>query len=122
MESFVRSSCRLYQRGHGDYLKNWVRRYISNHYMEVCSAGEMAEHLRMSPNYLRRKFKEATGQTLLEYLTDVRLTVAAELLKHRSNKVKEVSLQVGYENVSYFTHLFVKKYGVTPNEYMKYVQ
>ncbi len=122
MAGFVQACCGLYQRDHGDYLENWVRHYVSSHYMEPCTAEEMAEQLRMSPNYLRKKFKEATGQTLLEYLTDVRLTMAAQLLKHRATKVKEVSLQVGYENFSYFTHIFTKKYGVTPNEYKKMVQ
>ena len=119
---YIKGCCRLYQKDHGDYLENWVRQYIAGHYSEVCSAEEMAAELRMSPNYLRKKFKEATGQTLLEYLTDVRLAMAAQLLKRRDLKVKEVSIQVGYDNISYFTQLFAKKYGVTPNEYKKMVQ
>lgn len=56
----------------------------------------------MSPNYLRSLFKEATGKTILEYNTEMRLQRAAELLKNKKNKVREVSLAVGYENVSYF--------------------
>ena len=68
---------------------------------------------------MRKRFKEATGQTILEYLTELRLNKAAELLKTSTMKVKEVSVSVGYENIPYFTHLFSKKFGVTPNEYKK---
>jgi two-component system response regulator YesN len=46
---------------------------------------------------------------------------AAELLKNKKNKVREVSLAVGYENVSYFGVVFQKRFGVTPNEYRKMV-
>lgn len=63
----------------------------------------------MSPNYLRSLFKEATGKTILEYNTEMRLQRAAELLKNKKNKVREVSLAVGYENVSYFGVVFQKK-------------
>jgi YesN/AraC family two-component response regulator len=51
----------------------------------------------------------------------LRLAVAKELLKEGKIKVKDVSVKVGYDNISYFTQLFSKKYGVTPNEYKKMV-
>jgi two-component system response regulator YesN len=57
----------------------------------------------------------------LEYNTEMRLQRAAELLKNKKNKVREVSLAVGYENVSYFGVVFQKRFGVTPNEYRKMV-
>lgn len=97
------------------------KRYITDHYAELCSAENIANEVNLSPNYLRRKFKEATGQTILEYLTEVRLNKAAELLKTSTLKVKEISVRVGYENISYFTQLFSKEFGVTPNEYKKMV-
>ena len=81
----------------------------------------MAEGLRLSPNYLRSLFKAGTGQTILEYLTDFRLQKACELLKDKTQKVKDIGLLVGYENISYFSQVFVKHYGVTPNEYRKMV-
>lgn len=103
------------------YVTTWVRDYLEKNYMHVCSVEEMAEGIHLSPNYLRSLFKAGTGQTILEFITDFRLQKACELLKDKSLKVKDVSLKVGYENVSYFSQIFVKRYGVTPNEYRKMV-
>lgn len=121
MTEYICSCCQLYQKGTSRQLVSWVKRYITDHYAELCSAENIANEVNLSPNYLRRKFKEATGQTILEYLTEVRLNKAAELLKTSTLKVKEISVRVGYENISYFTQLFSKEFGVTPNEYKKMV-
>ena len=103
------------------YVTMWVRDYLEKNYMRVCSVEEMAEGIHLSPNYLRSLFKAGTGQTILEYVTDFRLQKACGFLRDKSLKVKDVSLLVGYENVSYFSQIFVKRYGVTPNEYRKMV-
>ena len=121
---YVESLCRFFKRQQEDpnyYVVAWVKDYIDKNYSGVCSVEEMAEGLRLSPNYLRSLFKAGTGQTILEYLTDFRLQKACEHLKDKTQKVKDISLQVGYENVSYFSQVFVKRYGVTPNEYRKMV-
>ena len=98
-----------------------IKKYLEQHYSGVCSVEEMAEVVHLSPNYLRSLFKEGMGQTIQEYVTDYRLIKACELLKHKTLRVKEVSRMVGYDNESYFGTIFVKKYGVTPNEYRKMV-
>ena len=116
---YVRICCQAHRESQDNHLLNWVMRYITDYYPEACSVEEIAEGLNLSPNYVRKRFKEATGQTILEYLTEFRLNKAAELLKTSTMKVKDVSVSVGYENIPYFTHLFSKKFGVTPNEYKK---
>jgi len=58
-----------------------------------------------------------TGYTILEYITDYRFSKAEQLLKDKKLKIKEVSCMVGYENVSYFTSLFTKRYGMSPRDY-----
>ena len=97
----------------------YVKKFVSLHYMEPCTVEEMADEVHLSPNYLRKKFKEETGMTILEYLTEERMRKACELLRDPAYKVKDVAVAVGYENISYFTQLFAKKFGVTPNEYRK---
>lgn len=94
---------------------------MQEHCSESANVEELATKAGLSPNYLRSLFKEATGKTILEYNTEMRLQKAAELLKDKKNKVREVSIAVGYENVSYFGVVFQKKFGVTPNEYRKMV-
>ena len=80
---------------------------------------EIAKEVYLSPNYIRTIFKEKMGETILDYLTKVRMNRAADLLKDKSLKVREVAHSVGYENVSYFCSIFHKHRGSTPNEYRK---
>lgn len=103
------------------YIITRIKEYLERNYSGTCSVEEMAEEVHLSPNYLRSLFKESMGQTILEYVTDYRLVKAVELLKDKTLRVKEVGRLVGYENESYFGSVFLKKYGVTPNEYRKMV-
>lgn len=98
-----------------------VKDYLQTHYKEALEIEALARNIGLSPNYLRSIFKEITGKTILEYSIEIKMEKAAVLLKNKSMKIKEVSAEVGYDNVSYFGTLFQKKYGVTPNEYRKMV-
>ncbi len=99
----------------------YVFDFVKSNYMKDCTVEEMAEGINVSPNYLRKKFKEESGMTILEYVTETRLKTAAQLLEDGSMKIKDVSLAVGYPNISYFTQVFSKRFGVTPNEYKKHL-
>lgn len=98
-----------------------TKTYLQKHCTENVGIEKLSRQIGLSPNYLRSLFKEVTGKTILEYSIELRMEKAAELLKNKSLKIKEVSAAVGYENVSYFGMLFQRKYGVTPNEYRKMV-
>ena len=101
------------------YVVRKVQEYVRSHYSQSVTVEDMAAEIHFSANYIRTIFKEGTGQTILEYITNYRFEQACELLKNPKYKVKEVSMQVGYENVSYFCSVFTKRYGETPNEYRK---
>lgn len=96
-----------------------VMETIDARYSQPLTVEQLAAEVYLSPNYIRTLFKEKSGETILEYLTKVRIRRAAELLKDRSLRVHEISKAVGYENVSYFCALFQKHRGVTPNDYRK---
>lgn len=93
--------------------------FIHENYHQDISIYDIADKLYLSPNYLRAIFKEETGETLLFYLTRLRIDKAAEYLRDPSLKIREVSNKVGYQNVSYFCSLFYKTKGMTPNEFRK---
>lgn len=105
--------------GKRDFVVKKVMEYVQEHYARVVSVEDMAREIHFSANYIRSIFKEGTGQTILEYLTDYRFKKACELLAHSEYKVKEVSLMVGYDNVSYFGSVFTRRFGMTPNEYRR---
>lgn len=111
-----------------DFLKNYkndneiivkVKSYISKNYMKDILIGDIADSIFLNSGYLCTLFKKETGNTLINYITEYRLKKAMELLKIKEMKISEISLQVGYSNISYFNSIFRKKTGLTPKEYRK---
>ncbi|QHQ60335.1 response regulator [Anaerocolumna sedimenticola] len=100
-----------------EYIVQCVKNYIITNYANIITIESIAEEIGLSPNYVRNIFKEKTGITLTEWITDYRLEEACNLLKDDKLKIKQISFMVGYENISYFCSVFAKKYGLSPNEY-----
>ncbi|MGO4537890.1 response regulator transcription factor [Paenibacillus sp. 2TAB19] len=96
-----------------------IAKLIADRYHLPITVEDIAKEVFLSPNYVRSIFKDKTGETILDYLTRIRMGHASELLKDRSLKVREIAHKVGYENVSYFCSVFQKHKGSTPNEYRK---
>jgi two-component system response regulator YesN len=93
-----------------------AKQYINQHYQENIKLEEVAEHLAMSPSYFSRYFSKATGQSFTEYVTDIRIKIAKELLRSAQYRVNEVSDMVGYDS-HYFSRIFKKATGLSPLEY-----
>ena len=93
-----------------------VLAYLEEHYQEDIGLNELAEKVGMSTAYLSVLFKNEVGTSYVKYLTNMRITQAKKLLKE-GHKVNEVSEMVGYSNYRYFSDIFKKHVGLTPNEY-----
>lgn len=110
-----------YYQMQGQGKKSWVvrqvREYVEMNYKNGLDLEQLGQQLYLSENYIRTIFKEQTGSTILEYITNYRFSKAEQLLKNKTLKIGTVSRMVGYENVSYFTSLFTKRYGISPREY-----
>lgn len=103
--------------GKASFVVKKVKEYVQKNYARSVTVDDMAAQIHLSSNYIRSIFKEGTGQTILEYITNYRFQRACELLREPTLKVKEVSSMVGYDNASYFCAVFTKRYGMSPNEY-----
>jgi len=103
---------------HNHLIKDVIS-LLQTNYDKSLSIDDIASTVQLSPNYLSFLFKEYTGQTVLEYLTEVRLEKAEDMLKSTSYKIYEISHRVGYENPSYFCMLFQKRNKVTPNQFRR---
>ncbi|OGX83088.1 hybrid sensor histidine kinase/response regulator transcription factor [Hymenobacter coccineus] len=79
----------------------------------------LANDLCLSQSVLYRRIKSITGQTTVEFIRDVRMKRAAQLLTHSQLRITEIAFQVGVENVKYFRKTFQKIYGMAPSEYAK---
>lgn len=92
--------------------------YIQEHYMEDdMSLNRLASYVNMSPSYFSSIFSQESGQTFVEYLTEVRMEKAKELLMCSNQKISEIVYQVGYKNSHYFNYIFKKTQNCSPREY-----
>lgn len=92
--------------------------YIHNNKFRFIYAKDIAHAIRVNRSYLSKKFKEETGHTITDYIQNVKLDFAIELMKTNFYKFNEVAELMGYTSYSYFSKVFKKKYKKTPYEYM----
>lgn len=91
--------------------------FIDENYSEQISLNEIAEHTFVSTYYISRLFKKELGKNFVEYLNEIRITKAKELLKDLRFKTYEVAELVGISDAHYFSKLFKRYEGITPSEY-----
>ena len=93
-----------------------VLRYIETNYVD-CSFSEITAQLHYDPSWLSREIKRTTGKTFTQLVQEKRLAQAAFLLKNTKRNVSEISVAVGYENISYFHRIFADAFGKSPKHY-----
>ena len=93
-----------------------VLRYLENNYAGG-SLTEAAQLLHCDVAWLSREIKRRTGRTYTELLQERRLQQAAWLLEHTRQRVSDIAVSVGYENISYFHRIFQKRFGLSPKKY-----
>jgi two-component system response regulator YesN len=93
--------------------------FMESHYSQDISLQDVAEAVYLTPNYFANLFKERTAETVLNFLADIRINKAKQLLKQSDLKLSDISGQVGYTDAKYFGQVFRKRVGVTPLEYRK---
>ena len=95
-----------------------AKEYIRTNFSQSdLSLNRIAVHIGVSPSYFSSIFKQETGQSFVEYLTQVRMERACELLKCTSYRTSEIGEQVGYNDSHYFSAAFKKAMGQSPKEY-----
>ncbi|MGQ1892057.1 hybrid sensor histidine kinase/response regulator transcription factor [Thermophagus sp. OGC60D27] len=90
--------------------------YISNHYSEEFTIEQLAEQLCVSRTVFYNKVKGLTGMSPVEFVRQLKLKIAAQLLEKGYN-VSEVSLRVGFNDIKYFSRQFKKLFGYPPSQH-----
>lgn len=93
--------------------------YIQAHYEEELSLNTVAEKVYLHRDYLSRQFKKEVGVNYSEYILRIRLDKAKQLLETTDMRVSDVASSVGISNLSYFSTVFNKIYGLKPKEARK---
>ncbi|NMA65207.1 MAG: helix-turn-helix transcriptional regulator [Clostridiaceae bacterium] len=93
--------------------------YINETYMDPqLSLNSMAEKLSISPWYFSRIFNEVTGTSFPDYINNLKLNKAKDLLTEDMNSdINDIAKKVGYNSSTYFTTLFKKKFGLSPSKF-----
>ncbi|MRN53778.1 helix-turn-helix domain-containing protein [Paenibacillus monticola] len=102
-----------------DPVLAYVLDYLDKHYGENINLNLVADKLNLSPGYLSTFFKEKQGINFSDYLNNLRIGHAKELLMNLDLRIQEIALQVGYLNVNSFIRMFKRASGLTPGEYRK---
>jgi len=100
-----------------------AKTYIRQHYADPnLSLGTLAAHVNLSPSHFSAVFSREVGQTFKEYLTEVRIDSAKELLCTTSLKIFEIAYEVGYSDPHYFSAVFRKITGRSPTDFKKQIE
>ncbi len=103
-----------------DTISQKVMRFIRENYYENISIQTIAAQFNYSRNYIYARFKEDYGLSPQEFLLNLRIEKAKQLLlKERTLSIKDVALSVGYTDSLYFSRLFHRKVGISPKDFIK---
>jgi len=108
-----------WQRKHGAGSISRAIQYIEKHYAESLSLRQVAAQVHLNPSYFSHLFKKITGASFVNYLIEVRMDKAKQLLSNTDLNVTEVAGKVGYDLPNYFAKLFKQSAGVTPKEFRR---
>ncbi|MCM3767804.1 response regulator [Neobacillus niacini] len=103
---------------HSDHRKmQKVKSFIEDHFTKTISLEDAAEYVDISPYYLSKLFKEQFSINFIDYVTQLRVERAKELMKNPDRSLKEICYDVGYKDPNYFSRVFKKITGFSPSEY-----
>lgn len=96
-----------------------AKQYIQDHYMEPITLEEVSSVAGFNATYFSSFFKKKSGVNFQDYLTEIRMERAKQLLRETTLGVTDICREVGYADQKHFTKGFKKYAGVSPNEYRK---
>ena len=94
-----------------------VKEYIRQHYREKLTVAQIAGNVYLSPSYVCLLFKQETSTTIVQHITDLRIQESARLIRETNLRMLDISYEVGYQDMKYWSRLFKKNMGKTPSEY-----
>lgn len=106
-----------FDSGYSQHVRR-ILAYVHSHYRTDISLDQLADQMGLHPNYISSLFKKEVGDTLINYLSSLRIREAQKLLQdQRDLSVNAVGRLVGYENRHYFAKVFKKHTGISPGAY-----
>jgi transcriptional regulator GlxA family with amidase domain len=107
------------QKQHSDKEILFSQKYIEDNYQKNISLENISSEVAISKRSFMRRFKNATGNTPIEYIQRVRVEAVKKALETSQKSIGEIVNNVGYEDMTTFRKLFKRITGISPNEYRK---
>lgn len=104
---------------HSDAVVRATERYLEQHFREHHAVADAVAHSGVAERTLKRRFKAATGSSLIDYVQNLRIEEAKRLLEGGGQPVDEIGYEIGYEDASFFRRLFKRVVGLTPSQYRR---
>jgi transcriptional regulator GlxA family with amidase domain len=104
---------------HADAVVREAEALLKRVYRQAAAVGMAVEQSRIPERTLKRRFRAATGHSLIQYVQNLRIEEAKRLLETTSLPVDEISARIGYENPSFFRRLFSRLCGLPPAGYRR---
>lgn len=95
------------------------KKIIISQRSETINLGELAKQMGISKEYLSRLFKQHEGVPIVEYILNVKIEAACNMLRYSDRQVNEIADYLNFGSLSYFSRIFKKKKGVSPRQYRK---
>lgn len=108
-----------YLRAERRDLTDNVRAYLDSHYREHLTLDQLCEEFYCSRASLTSSFRRDFGESVMEYLTRIRMETAVDLLNRTDQRIGEIASLCGYPDQNYFCRLFKRYYGMNPGEVRK---
>jgi transcriptional regulator GlxA family with amidase domain len=107
---------------HPDAVVRGCEAWLRDHFRESGVVARVVGQAGVPERTLKRRFKQATGLALIDYVQNLRIEAAKHLLESSDQAVDEIGFAVGYEDPSFFRRLFRRRTGVTPGRYRRVFQ
>ena len=112
------NECTISYKNSGGNIKKVIQ-YIFDNYQNKITNDELAELIHYSKCYFLTYFKKCVGMTVVNFVNEVRLSKAVELLLRSDKNMLEISMFCGFNSGSYFNECFLKRYHITPIQFRK---
>lgn len=94
-----------------------IKNYVDKNYYSDISLIALSEKLHLTPSYISRLFKKEFGINLFEYITEIRIQSAKDLLKSTDFKIYEIAERIGFKSTINFDYAFKRITGISPSKY-----
>lgn len=91
--------------------------YVNENYSSKISIDDICRIAMMSSSYFSHIFKQITGKTFVEYVNDLRIHKAMEILEKSATTISDICFEVGFNDITHFNRVFKKEMGLSPRQY-----